>query len=173
MEGDLKLCDLVKLLCNMKVIAKFKREGEEFCYLLCVLPYWQPHEDKYRFLLFEPLLIRFSSDYLPRGFFCCLVVHLIQALPEHWVLLHKESKQHCRNVINFLYKGEFCVRLRDKTCHLEVQIRHHKYYQLESMHPVFTSLYQSMDSVCKNWQFDSKNFNMVLFAVTHRVTMIT
>ena len=155
-EGGLKLCDLVKLLCNMKVIAKFKKDDDEFCYIPCVLPYWQPREDKYRFLLYEPLLVRFSSGYLPRGFFCSLVVHLIQAPPEQWVLLHKESKQHCRNLINFLYKGEVCIRLHDKIRYLEVQIRHYKYYKKESMHLVFTSLYQSLDSVCKNWQYDSK-----------------
>jgi len=78
MEGDLKLSDLVKLLCNMKVMAKFKRKDIEYYYIPCVLPYWQPREDKYRFLISEPLLVRFQSGYLPRGFFSSLVVNLLQ-----------------------------------------------------------------------------------------------
>jgi len=70
------------------------------------------------------------------------------------VLLLKYSEQYYRNVINFLYKGEFCVRLHDKICYLEVQIRHYKYCQLESMYPVFSSLYYSLDKICKSEQLE-------------------
>ena len=31
-EGDLKLCDLVRILCGMKIMAKFKKDDEEFYY---------------------------------------------------------------------------------------------------------------------------------------------
>ena len=100
--------------------------------------------------------MRFSSGYLPRGFFCCLVVNLLQAPPKQWVLLHKDSKKHYRNVINFLYRGEFCLRLLDKTRYLEVQIRHYRHCKKEYMHPVFASLCQSLDNVCEGLKCGSK-----------------
>jgi len=153
-EGDLKITSFIELLCNKKIMAKYKKQGEDYFYMPYFLPYSQPHEDKYKFLLFEPLLVRLafgSCTCLPRGFFSCLVVHLLQAPPEQWELLHNKSEKRFRDIVSFMYNEKYCVRLYDKTKYLEVQIRDYKYSPKEAIFPIFASLYQCMLKVCTEW----------------------
>ena len=66
----------------------------------CVLSSTMQYIDQYRFLYSEPLLVQFSSGFLPRGFFCSLVVHLLENLPSGWDhQLH--NTKHFSNVITF------------------------------------------------------------------------
>jgi len=77
-------------------------------------------------------------------------VHLRRKLPQQWEWLHSEPEKNFRDVIHFMYKDQYCIRMYDKIKYLEVQIRHYKYYQKESMQPVFASLHQSLDEVQRN-----------------------
>ena len=124
---DGKLCPeyFFNLLIHLKVIAIVTLGGVEFYYMPCVFPSTKQYIDKHRFLYSEPLLVQFSSGFLPRGFFCSLVVHLLENLPTGWDhQLH--NTEHFSNVITFQLKDESFLRLHDKTSYLEIQIRHYE-----------------------------------------------
>ena len=67
-DGGIKMENLISLLEDKKILASYTQNGKEHYYLPFVLPYCQHYADKFKFLLLEPLLIRFSSGFLPRGF---------------------------------------------------------------------------------------------------------
>ena len=68
-DEKIQVESFVALLLHMKIIACYKKE---FYYIPHILPHCQYYHDKYRYLLLEPLLVKFSSGFLPRGFFCSL-----------------------------------------------------------------------------------------------------
>ena len=115
-EEQIKIDSIVALLIDMKIIARYK---EDFYYIPYILPHCEHYHDKYIYLLLEPLLVRFSSGFLPRGFFCSLVVHFLQKLPsKKWQKL--DFCQNYRNVITFdIDDGEFYLRLQDKISFLQ------------------------------------------------------
>ena len=113
------------LLIFLKVIATVKLDGVDYYYMPCILSSINQYHDKYRFLYSEPLLVQFSSGFLPRGFFCSLVVHLLENLPTGWDhQLH--NTEHFSNVITFQLPDRSFLRLHDKTSYLEIQIRHYE-----------------------------------------------
>ena len=61
------------LLIYLKVIAIVVLNEVEYYYMPCILSSTKHYTDKYKFLYSEPLLVQFSSGFLPRGFFCSLV----------------------------------------------------------------------------------------------------
>ena len=99
-DGELNY--FFKLLAHLKIIAMVTIDCVEFYYLPCVLSNLKMCDDKHKHLLSEPLLIQFTSGFLPRGFFCSLVVHLLQKPPEGWEhQLHKTTKNYSDLMIFF------------------------------------------------------------------------
>ena len=128
-----ELQNFFKILENLKVITTVTIEQDikkvEYYYLPCSLPSTMQYSDNCRFLLSEPLLIRFKSGFLPRGFFCSLVAHLLEKLPERWKhQLGSGTTKYYSNVITFRISDENCnevfLRLHDKIYYLELQVRH-------------------------------------------------
>ena len=145
---------LFNLLIYLKVIATVMLNEVEYYYMPCVLPSKIQYNDKYRFLYSEPLLVQFSSGFLPRGFFCSLVVHLLQNLPTGWDhQLH--NTEHFSNVIIFRLPDKSFLRLHDKTSYLEVQIRHYARDLCISYHSrVFPVLSWYFKIVCRKLNFN-------------------
>lgn len=110
---------LVALLCRMKVLAYYEKYNKEYSYIPHVLPFCEHYHDKNKYLLLEPFLIRFSSGFLPKGFFCSLVVDLLQNPPSKQWKKIKFDKNYS-NVITFQIKKEFYLRLQDKISYLEI-----------------------------------------------------
>ena len=114
------------LLIHLKVIATVKLDDVKFYYMSCIFPSTKQYTDKYRFLYGEPLLVQSSSGFLPRGFFCSLVVYLLEKLPTGWdPHAQWDNTEHFSNVFTFKVDDSF-LRLHDKTSYLEIQIRHYR-----------------------------------------------
>ena len=126
----------ITLLVEMKIIAPIKRENdnEEDYFIPYILPTYaiQSKSDdilsQYGCLQGEPLLIQFVSNLLPRGFFCCLVVQMLQQLPKDIGCLFTQRDTHhtYSNLITLRLHSAYCLSLMDKLSYLEVQIRHPK-----------------------------------------------
>ena len=142
------------LLIYLKVIATVTISEVVYYYMPCILSSTKHYNDKYKFLYSEPLLIQFSSGFLPRGFFCSLVVHLLQNLPAGWDhQLH--NTEHFSNVITFRLPDKSFLRLHDKTSYLEIQIRHYKKDLCISYHSeVFPVLSKYFKDVCSKLNFN-------------------
>ena len=147
------------LLVEMKIIAPMQREdgnGEDY-FIPYILPTYtvQPHCDdilsQYGCLQGEPLLIQFVSNLLPRGFFCCLAVEMLQRLPIGWhhVLNQKGTHHTYSNLITFCSQSSYYLSLMDKLSFLELQIRHQKsdYY---NHCPIHIKIIDILDEVLKN-----------------------
>ena len=158
MERPIKMGDLISLLNSKKILASYTVNNEERYYLPFVLPYSQQYADKFKFLVLEPLLIRFSSGFLPRGFFCSLVVHFLQKMPDGWTSsLNMKTNQHFRNVMTFLLPNNLCLRLQDKIKYLEIQVRHDQHNKGESMLKELKILCKYLYEVCEALKFDCNN----------------
>ena len=142
------------LLIYFKVIATVMLNEVEYYYMPCVLSSTNQYNDKHIFLYSAPLLVQFSSGFLPRGFFCSLVVHLLQKLPTRWNhQLH--NTEHFSNVITFQLPDKSFLRLHDKTSYLEIQIRHYKGELYVSYHSqVLPVLSQYFEDVCSKLNFN-------------------
>ena len=142
------------LLVYLKVLSTVTLNKKDYYYMPCVLSSTKQYIDKYIFLYSAPLLVQFSSGFLPRGFFCSLAVHLIQNLPTGWDhQLH--STEHFSNVITFRLPDKSFLRLHDKTSYLEVQIRHHTRNLCISYHSkVFPVLSKYFKDVCSKLNFN-------------------
>ena len=142
------------LLIYLKVIATVMLNKQEYYYMPCVLRNTMQYNDKYIFLYSAPLLVQFSSGFLPRGFFCSLVVHLLENLPTGWDhQLH--NTEHFSNVITFQLPDNSFLRLHDKTSYLEIQIRHYEGDLCVSYcSQVFPVLSQYFKDVCSKLNFN-------------------
>ena len=155
-DWDDELCPeyFFNLLIYLKVIATVTLNKVKYYYMPCVLSSTKHCNDKYIFLYSAPLLVQFSSGFLPRGFFCSLVVHLLHNLPAGWDhQLH--NTEHFSNVITFQLPDKSFLRLHDKTSYLEIQIRHHLknlciFYHSE----VFPVLSKYFKDVCNKLSFN-------------------
>ena len=148
-DGELNLKYFFNLLLYLKVIATVTLDDVQFYYIPCIFPSTKHYSDKYKFLYSEPLLVQFSSGFLPRGFFCSLVVQLLENLPTGWD--HQlNNTEHFSNVITFELPDKSFLRLHDKTSYLEVQVRHYK-GDLEVFHhqKIFHELSPYFTKVCK------------------------
>ena len=154
MEGSIKMENLISLLDHKKILASYTINSKEHYYLPFVLPYCQQYIDKFKFLLLEPLLIRFSSGFLPRGFFCSLAVHFLQDKPDGWISLHENTNKHFRNVMTFLLPNNFYLRLQDKIYYLELQVRHYNYCKGEGMLKELGIVCKYLHKVCETLRFD-------------------
>ena len=147
----------------ISIIADFTMDEKQCYYLPYVLPHCHQYHDKHQFLLSEPLLIQFSNGVLPRGFFCLLVVHLLQKLPCGWQhdLLSStgDTKKHFINFMTFCLPDGFWLRMQDKVYYFELQVRHYKDSKLEnaSYNPkVVSTLQPYFIDICKRLEYDSE-----------------
>ena len=145
-KEELRTKYFVNLLIEMKVIAPIKRKdgnGEDY-FIPYILPTYtiQPQCDDilshYGYLQGEPFLIQVVSNLLPRGFFCCLIVQMLQQLPKDWGYLFTQRDTHhtYNNLITFRLQYAYSLSLMDKLSYLEVQIRHQEsnYYHQFPIH---------------------------------------
>lgn len=160
-KEDIPVEHFISFLIHKKIMAEFTMDKQQYYYLPYILPYCQHYLDKHLFLLSEPLFIQFSNGVLPRGFFCSLVVHLLQDLPPEWQhdLLSSTSsaKRHFKNVMTFWLPDNFYLRMQDRIYYLELQIRHYKDNRLESAlyHPqILPTLQNYFKKVCLKLKFD-------------------
>ena len=153
-QEEIQYC--INVLIHLKVIASVTIEKMEYYYLPCGLPHTMQYNDGCIFPLSEPLLIQFSSGYLPRGFFCSLVALFLIKTPSDWKhQLGNVSVRHYSNVITFQLPDETFLRLHDKTYYLEVQVRHYKrdantWYHSE----ILPTLKEYLEMVCNQLRFD-------------------
>ncbi|XP_065907234.1 uncharacterized protein [Dysidea avara] len=166
-EDDLKQQYFVSLLVVMKIIAPIPREdgdGEDY-FIPYVLPTYtsQPTGDvilsQYGYLQGEPLLIQFVSNLLPRGFFCCLIVEILQHLPRGWshLITQNEVCHTYSNLITFRMPHAYLLSLLDKLSFLEVQIRHEEKHYHEKC-PIHLSVHDALASALEN-VCEQLNFN--------------
>ena len=158
MERPIKMGDLISLLNSKKILASYTLNNEERYYLPFILPYCKQYADKFKFLVLEPLLIRFSSGFLPRGFFCSLVVHFLQKMPDGWISsLDMHTNRHFRNVMTFLLPNNLCLRLQDNVKYLEIQVRHDQHSKGECILKELKILCKYLCEVCETLKFDCNN----------------
>ena len=168
-KEEIKEDYFIALLVEMKIIAPIQREdGNEKDYFIpYILPTYtiQPQCDdilsKYGCLQGKPFLIQFVSNLLPRGFFCCLAVQILQQLPMGWnhVLHQKHTCHNYSNLITFRSQNLYYLSLMDKLSFLEVQIRHQEsgYYNYFPIHiEVMSILNNALNKVCEQLIFNHK-----------------
>ena len=162
-EENIHIEHFISFLIHKKIIAHFSMDEKQYYYLPYILPHCHQYHDKHQYLLSEPLLIQFSNGVLPRGFFCLLVVHLLQKLPCGWqhdlLSSNGDSKKHFINVITFCLPDGFCLRMQDKVYYLELQVRHYKDCKLEnaSYNPkIFSTLQPYFKDICKQLDYDNE-----------------
>ena len=166
-DEELREDYFIALLVEMKIIAPIKREddNEQDYFIPYILPTYtiRPKSDyilsQYGCLQGEPLLIQFASNLLPRGFFCCLVVQMLQQLPKGWGCLYLEKDTHhtYSNLITFRLQGAYCLSLMDKLSYLEVQVRHLQkdYYHQHPIHmKIQELLVNALEIVCEQLTFN-------------------
>ena len=166
-QEELKEEYFIALLVEMKIIAPIKREesNESDYFIPYILPTVQSQSDdilsKYGCLQGEPLLIQFVSNLLPRGFFCCLVVQMLQQFPDSWghLYVQKDTRHTYSNLITLQLQSAYSLSLMDKLSYLEVQIRHQEsdyYYQTPIHTEVHEFLVSAMEVVCEKLTLHSQ-----------------
>ncbi|XP_065913178.1 uncharacterized protein [Dysidea avara] len=167
-EDELKEDYFLSLLMTMNIIAPVPREdgdGDDY-FIPYLLPTYtiQPMSDyvlsQYGCLQGEPLLIQYVSNLLPRGFFCCLIVEILQHLPSGWSHLINQNHQVVHaysNLITFCLPHAYYLSLLDSLSFLEVQIRHAEelYHKKCPVHlSVQNVLARAIENVCEQLKFN-------------------
>ena len=114
---------------------------------------------KYGLLQGEPFLIQFASNLVPRGFFCCLVVQMLQQLPKKYgrLFTQNDTRLTCSNLITFRLQNAYSLSLIDKLSYLEVQLRHQECdnYRHFPIHiSVQDILSKALEIVCEQLTFN-------------------
>ena len=166
-KEELKEQYFIALLVEMKIVASIKREdgnGEDY-FIPYILPNCNTQSQcddilsQFGFLQGEPLLIQFKSNLLPRGFFCCLVVQILQQLPQGWShrLSQKNTYHTYSNLITFHLENAYSLSLIDKLSYLQVEVRHQEnnYYHKFPIHlAVQDILANALETVCEQLSFN-------------------
>lgn len=150
LDDKIETESLVELLCHIKIIAHFEENNKELYYIPHILPYCPNYQDHYKYLLLEPLQVGYPSGFLPRGFFCSLIVHLLAC--KQW--RKKNFDKNYRNVITFFVNEEFYLRLQDKVYYLEIQVRQNKYCKRRCMYRELGDLRKCLRDTCENLKLD-------------------
>jgi len=174
-KDDIKKEYFLLLLAHLKIIAPFYTENDHnneyfIPYILPACTAQQQDEilQRYGALQGESLLVQFQSGLLPRGLFCCLVVHLLQRPPLGWKLhfTNRNDYHVFSNLINFSISNAFSLSLLDKISHLEVQIRHQllKFTASSSVAAVHADVHkklmESLSTVCNKLNFSSNRIQV-------------
>ena len=164
---ELKEECFIALLVEMKIIAVMpeKDGGRDEYFMPYILPTYtnQPESDdilsQYGCLQGEPLLVQFASNLLPRGFFCCLVVQILQLLPKCWghFFTQNDIRHTYSNLITFRLQSAYTLSLLDKLSYLEVQIRHQEndYHCQFPIHVIVQELLaNALEIVCEQLSYN-------------------
>ena len=146
------------ILIHLKIIATVTVNSTEYFYLPCVLSNSEMcgnKQNKHEYLLNEPLLIQFESGFLPRGFFCSLVVFLLNKEPKGWKhQLDLGTKNYSDLMIFRLPDGSY-LYMHDKIFYLELRVRHSKSGFVSSyQNDIFVELHEYLELVCSHLCFD-------------------
>ena len=166
-KEELKEEYFIALLVEMKIVAPIKREdgnGEDY-FIPYILPNCSTQSQcddilsQYGFLQGEPFLIQFKSNLLPRGFFCCLAVQMLQQLPQGWnhSLIKKDTYHTYSNLITFRLENAYSLSLIDKLSYLQVEIRHQESYYFHRFPIHFAVqdiLANALETVCEQLSFN-------------------
>ena len=158
----------IALLVKMDIVAPIQGEdGNGWDYFIpCILPTYttQPQcnnilSQYYGCLQGEPLLIQFTSNLLPRGFFCSLVVQILQQLPKVLdnLFTQRDARHTYSNLITFHIQNAYSLSLIDKLSHLAIQIRHeesHYFRQVPIHNKVKENLSVALKTVCEQSTFN-------------------
>ena len=157
----------ISFLVEMNIIAPIQREGGngEDYFIPYILPTYttQPQCDdvlsQYGCLQGEPLLIQFVSNLLPRGFFCCFAVQILQQLPKDIgnLFTQKDIRHTYSNLITFRLQNVYSLSLIDKLSYLEVQIRHQEsnhYHDFPVHIKVQNIVCTALEGVCEQLAFN-------------------
>ena len=159
-----------KLLVHLKIIATVKIDRYEYFYLPCMLSNLMTCDEKHKFLLSEPLLIQLKSGFLPRGFFCSLVVHLLEKEPEGWKHQLHESKQNFSDLVIFSLPDKTFLYLYDKIFYLKVEVRHRRKICNTSYHSkIFNELCPYLTKVCSHLSFDEKKLQFGFLCLANKI----
>ena len=165
-KEELKEEYFIALLIEMKIVAPINRKdcnGQDYFipYVLptCNIKSCADFFSQYGYIQGEPLLIQFASNLLPRGFFCCISVEILQKLPKGWnhLIDQKDVRHTYSNLITFRLHGGYSLSLMDKLSYLEVQLRHEEKnrYQQHPIHvDVLSILASALIIVCKQLTFN-------------------
>ena len=153
-NDDIKKEYFLSLLYHKKIIACLE---EDTYFIPFVLPPYNPQGNEtlkqYGEIHGEPLFVQFDLGLLPRGFFCSLVVHLLQKLPEGWQLHFSNDLEECHifnNLITFRLPDAYSLSLFDNVSYLELQIRHkEKNVQNSAHHDAYQNLVPFLAKVCE------------------------
>ena len=163
-KDDIKEEFFFSLLIRMKIITPVnsKQDDTEEYFIPFVLSAYNLKQEneilsQYGHLQGEPLLIQFYSGLLPRGFFCSLLVQLLQyplkGLEPHF---SQGDTQHAfSNLFTFSLPNAYSMSLLDKLSYLEVQIRHPKKAVAIPVHAkVYNYLMHVLTDVCNHLKFN-------------------
>ena len=126
----------------------------QFYYLPCVLSNLKVRDEEHKNLLSESLLIQFKSGFLPRGFFCSLVVHLLNMEPKGWQhQLHKSAENYSDLMIFYLPDGSF-LYMYDKIFYLQLEVRHNDLDFVSSYRHILAVLHEYLILVCNHLHFN-------------------
>ena len=164
-EGGIQEDHFIALLVKMRIIAPIRKDdgsGNDY-FIPHVLPSYtsKVHHDnvlsQHGCLQGEPLFIHFVSKLLPRGFFCCLVVQILQHLPSGWSYSYTQKTGTYSNLITICLPNAYALSLLDKLFYLEVQVRHHSpdFYKKVYIHQsVWSVLECALQTICQQLNFD-------------------
>ena len=154
----------LSLLVHMKIIAAMMKEdkNEDQYFIPFVLPTYSLDQEstilsRYGNLQGEPLLIQFKSGFLPRGFFCSLIVELLQNSPDDWQPHFSQEGIHhtFSNLITFSLPNAYSLSLFDKVSYLEVQLRHPvKVFHISMHNRAYSELELALKDACSHLNFD-------------------
>ena len=163
-KDDIKEEYFFSLLNQMKIITPVsskKDDSEEYFIPFVLSAYDLQCEteilSQYGHLQGEPLLIQFYSGLLPRGFFCSLIVKLLQyPLKGSEPHFSQGDTQHAfSNLFTFSLPNAYSMSLLDKLSYLEVQIRHPKRAIAIPVHAeVYNYLMYILTDVCNHLKFN-------------------
>ena len=171
-EGDIKMEYFLLLLAHLKIIAPLHKDEYFIPYILPACSTQQQNEVllQYGELLGDSLLVQFQSGLLPRGLFCCLVVHLLQSPPLNWKPHFSEDNDYhvFSNLIIFGIPNAFSLSLLDKVSYLELQIRHKLISFATSsavaVHAdVHDKIMEALSVVCNQLNFDFQRIQVGFF----------
>ena len=163
-KDDIKEEFFFSLLIRMKIITPVdnKQDDTEEYFIPFVLSAYNLKQEneilfQYGHLQGEPLLIRFYSGLLPRGFFCSLLVQLLQyplkGLEPHFS--QGDTHHAFSNLFTFSLPNAYSMSLLDKLSYLEVQIRHQrKAIDIPVHFKVYNYLIYVLTDVCIHLKFN-------------------
>ena len=166
-EEEMKKEYFIALLIEMNIVAPIKGEdgNKEDYFIPYILPTYTGQSQcddflsQYGSLQAKPFLIQWKSNLLPRGFFCCLTVEMLQKLPKGWGCLFTQKGTHhtYSNLITFRLQSAYSLSLMDKLSYLEVQIRHQEsnyYYQYPIHTEILDILAKAIENVCEHLSYN-------------------